>query len=398
MSESPQCTFVVIDSVGIGEAPDAAEYGDAGSDTLGHTADAVGGLSLPNMQKLGLGNIARSTPIAGCPPIDAPVGAYGKAAEKALGKDTATGHWEFMGLVLDEPFRTFPRGFPPKIIDTFLARIGRPRALGNKAASGTEIIAELGEEHVRTGDPIVYTSADPVFQIAAHEDVVPLETLYRWCEIAYDIVIPAGLSRVIARPFVGEHPYTRTYNRRDYALAPPRDTFLDDLQRAGVETLGIGKIPSIYAHAGVAEDVHTKGNAAGIDATVEAMRERTFPFVFTNLVDFDMLYGHRRDPEGYAECLREFDARLPDLMDAMRPGDLLLIAADHGNDPTYAGTDHTREYVPILCWAPDLEQGIDIGVRDTFADIGRTIVDFFGVEPGSTLGTGFLDQLRRSPR
>lgn len=398
MSDAPQCTFVVIDSVGIGELPDAADYGDVGSDTLGHIATAVGGLALPNLRRLGLGNITRPEPILGCEPVADPTGAYGKAAERAFGKDTATGHWEFMGLVLDQPFTTFPDGFPPEIIEPFLERIGRERVLGNRAASGTVIIAELGEEHVRTGDPIVYTSADPVLQIAAHEDVVPLETLYEWCEIAYEIAIPAGLSRVIARPFVGEHPYTRTYNRKDYALAPPRPTFLDALEGAGIGTLGIGKIPSIYAHRGIADEVHTKGNDEGITATAEAMRSRSHRFVFTNLVDFDMLYGHRRNPEGYAECLRAFDRRLPELTEAMRPGDLLVIAADHGNDPTYRGTDHTREYVPIVCWSPAMADGVDLGVRETFADIGRTVLDFFDVTAPAGLGESFLPAIRRTLR
>lgn len=393
----PLCAFVVIDSVGIGELPDAADYGDRGADTLGHIATATGGLNLPNLQRLGLGNIRADAPLLGCEPVDRPEGAFGKCAEKALGKDTATGHWEFMGLVLDRPFTTFPDGFPDSLIDAFLQRIGRSRVLGNCAASGTEIIARLGEEHVRTGDPIVYTSADPVLQIAAHEDVVPVDTLYAWCEAAFELAIPAGLSRVIARPFVGSHPYQRTYNRRDFALAPPRPTFLDRLADAGVSTLGIGKIPSIYAHRGVAAEHHTHGNDEGIDATVRAMGDREHPFVFTNLVDFDMNYGHRRDPEGYARCLEDFDRRLPELMGALRPDDLLLVAADHGNDPTYRGTDHTREYVPVLCYSPAFGAGVDLGVRDTFADIGKTILDFFGLDTTEGLGRSFLDALRRSP-
>lgn len=395
MSVAKQCVFVVIDSVGIGELPDAADYGDVGSDTLGHIAEHEGGLALPNLQRLGLGNIARQTPLLGCAPITNPTGAYGKMTETAFGKDTATGHWEFMGLVLDAPFRTFPDGFPDEILRPFLERIGRPAALGNKAASGTAIIEELGPQHVATGNPIVYTSADPVFQIAAHEDVVPVEQLYEWCEIAYEICIPAGLSRVIARPFVGQHgAYTRTYNRKDYALAPPARTFLRDLEDAGVRTVGVGKIPSIYAHDGIADDVHTAGNEEGIDATLRCMRDRAADFVFTNLVDFDMLYGHRRNPSGYAECLRAFDARLPELLAALGPDDLLLIAADHGNDPTYRGTDHTREYVPVLAYAPSMSGGVDLGVRATFADVGRTIVDYFGAATANPLGESFLSVLR----
>lgn len=390
-----QCTFVVIDSVGIGELPDAEAYGDLGSDTLGHIADHEGGLALPNLRALGLGNIARPTPLLGCGPVGSPTGAFGKAVEQAHGKDTATGHWEFMGLVLDEPFQTFPDGFPDELIAKFLSAIGVDGALGNKAASGTVIIQELGQEHQRTGFPIVYTSADPVFQIAAHESVVPVETLYEWCEAAYEIVIPAGLSRVIARPFIGEFPdYTRTYNRKDFALAPPRRTFLNDLADHGIRTLGIGKIPSIYAHDGIHLERPTKGNADGIEATLGAQRAREAEFVFTNLVDFDMLYGHRRNPAGYAQCLRDFDAKLPEIMAAMQEDDLLLIAADHGNDPTYRGTDHTREYIPVIAWSPSMSAGVDLGVRGTFADIGRTIVEYFGAHTQIPLGESFLGSLR----
>jgi phosphopentomutase len=394
MSTRPLCALVVLDSVGIGEAPDAAAFGDVGADTLGHTAAHVGGLDVPNLRKLGLGNIARPSPIAGCGPIEAPAGAYGRMRETAHGKDTATGHWEFMGLVLDRPFRTYPDGFPDDLIEAFLHEIGLDRVLGNEAASGTEIIARLGEEHVRTGDPIVYTSADPVFQIAAHTDVVPLETLYDWCEAAYHLALLAGLSRVIARPFTGEHPYTRTHDRRDYALPPPRLTYLDELESGGVATVGIGKIPSIYAHRGVEVERPTRGNDHGVDETLKAIGERTCPFVFTNLVDFDSEYGHRRNPEGYARCLEAFDARLPELMAALGPDDLLLITADHGNDPTYRGTDHTREYVPLLAWGPGTRAGVDLGTRATFADLGRTIVDFFGVSTANELGTSFWPAIR----
>lgn len=389
-----RCTFIVIDSVGIGELPDAADYGDVGSDTLGHIAEHEGGLELPNLRALGLGNIERPSPLLGCGPTETPSGGYGKMVETAFGKDTATGHWEFMGLVLDKPFETFPNGFPPDLLDAFLKKIGVDAALGNKAASGTVIIQELGEEHVRTGFPIVYTSADPVFQIAAHEDVVPLETLYEWCEAAYELVIPAGLSRVIARPFVGDFPnYTRTYNRKDYALAPPRRTFLNDLSDAGVITRGIGKIPSIYAHDGIDQEVPTKGNAHGIEETLAAMRDSDAGFVFTNLVDFDMLYGHRRNPTGYAQCLRDFDVKLPEILAELGADDLLLIAADHGNDPTYHGTDHTREYVPMIAYSPSMTSGVNIGTRATFADVGKTIVEFFGGESEIALGTSFLQQL-----
>ncbi len=389
-----RCTFIVIDSVGIGELPDAADYGDVGSDTLGHIAEHEGGLELPNLRALGLGNIKRPTPMLGCGPLSSPTGGYGKMVETAFGKDTATGHWEFMGLVLEKPFKTFPDGFPDELVGAFLNAIGVEEALGNKAASGTVIIQELGEEHVRTGFPIIYTSADPVFQIAAHEDVVPVSKLYEWCEAAYDLCIAAGLSRVIARPFVGDFPdYTRTYNRKDYALAPPRRTFLNDLEDAGVITRGIGKIPSIYAHDGIHQEVPTKGNAHGIEETLNAMRDSDAGFVFTNLVDFDMLYGHRRNPAGYAQCLRDFDAKLPEIIAELGDEDLLLIAADHGNDPTYRGTDHTREYVPMIAYSPKMRQGVNIGTRTTFADVGKTIVEFFCGGSKIEIGTSFLGEL-----
>ncbi len=389
-----KCTLIVIDSVGIGDLPDAAEYGDAGSDTLGHIAAHTGGLRLPNLRAMGLGNIRADRPLLGCEPIEDPTGAYGKMAEIAFGKDTATGHWEFMGLVMEQPFTTFADGFPEDIIKPFLEAIGRDAVLANRPASGTEIIRECGQEHIRTGNPIVYTSADPVFQIAAHEEVVPIETLYAWCEAAYEIVIPRGLSRVIARPFVGDWPdFTRTHRRKDYALAPPRPTFLDELAAAGTRTLGIGKIASIYSDSGVHRSIHTKSNADGIQATIDAMSNADEDFVFTNLVDFDMLYGHRRNPEGYAACLEEFDAALPDICAAMQPDDLLLISADHGNDPTWRGTDHTREYVPVIAWGERVRPA-DLGIRSTFADLGRTVCAYFGVEPTNPLGTSFLRELR----
>ena len=397
-----RCVVVVLDSVGIGEAPDAEAYGDAGSDTLGHTmahAAAIpdlarGGDALPNLAALGLGNIARDgAPLPLIPPAAAPSAAFGRMEERAHGKDTATGHWEFMGLVLDAPFRTFPDGFPPEILEPFLEAIGAPRVLGNKAASGTAIIEELGREHIATGHPIVYTSADPVFQIAAHEDVVPLETLYAWCEAAYAICIPAGLSRVIARPFVGEPgSFERTSGRNDYALEPPRPTYLDDLAAHGVRTLGVGKIGSIYSMQGVAENVKTKDNAAGVAATLAALEREDVDFVFTNLVDFDMKYGHRRNPSGYARCLQEFDDALPSLLAALGPDDLLMITADHGNDPTYRGTDHTREYVPVLAYGRGVSPGRDLGTRATFADLGRTVCAFFGAPTENAAGTSFLEE------
>lgn len=396
---SRQVTLIVLDSVGIGEAADAAAFGDTGSDTLGHIADAAGPLELPNLRALGLGNISRPSPIRGCGPVERPAGFFGRMNETAPGKDTATGHWEMMGLVMDRPFETFPDGFPADLIAAFCEAAGVAGVLGNCAASGTEIIERLGREHAATGLPIVYTSADPVMQIAAHEEVVPLATLYRWCELAYPIALAAGMSRVIARPFVGTWPtYERTYNRKDYALEPPRPTFLDALATAGVAVHGIGKISSIFSGRGVTTEELTHGNPDGIRATLAAMRDRTAPFVFTNLIDFDMHYGHRRDPAGYAQCLRDFDRELPALVGALQPGDLLLITADHGNDPTYRGSDHTRERVPLLGLLQGGTAGIALGDRATFADLGRTILDALDVaaQP-EALGTSFWSTIAEAP-
>ena len=389
-AEAGRAFFIVLDSVGIGELPDAAAFGDVGSHTLGHIMEAVPGTRLPNMQALGLGNIEGFPQLDGVP---APAAAFGKMAEVSQGKDTATGHWEFVGLVLDEPFQTFPDGFPDDILEPFLQQIGKTRALGNQAISGTVIIEQLGEEHVRSGDPIVYTSADPVFQIAAHEDVVPIEELYRWCKIAYDLVIPRGLSRVIARPFTGEAgSYTRTSNRKDFALPPPRRTALDALIDAGVHTVGVGKIHDVYAGCGINASRKTRDNAHGMTETLDlAHTAAPGTLVFTNLVDFDAKYGHRRNPTGYAQALEAFDAWLPAFLQALRPDDLVIITADHGNDPTYRGTDHTREYVPLLTWRQGHTPAHDLGTRASFADIGATLADYFGAEWG--VGESFLASL-----
>lgn len=390
-----QVVVIVLDSVGIGEAPDAADFGDVGSDTLGHIDETVDDFQLPNLARLGLGNIERTSPLTQIPASPQPLGAYGRLQETAIGKDTATGHWEFMGLVMDEPFQTYPDGFPATFIEKFVEVTGVSGVLGNKAASGTVIIEELGEEHIRTGKPIVYTSADPVFQIAAHEDVIPVETLYSWCQAAFDMMSDVGLSRVIARPFIGDGPYERTHRRKDFALEPPRDMILDELSRAGIQTLGIGKISSIYSGRGIAGDSHTKDNADGIVKTIEAMKDDEYDFVFTNLVDFDSKYGHRRNPEGYAECLRQFDRALPDILAALGDEDLLILTADHGNDPTYPGTDHTREFVPLLAYSKSLAQGRSLGTRATFADLGKTVLDYFGVESNNPLGTSFLGEMQK---
>ncbi len=370
--------LLVMDSVGAGEMPDADRYGDAGSNTLGHVAEAAGGADLPTMAALGLGNIL---PLRGVKPAGKARGAFGKCTEMSAGKDTSTGHWELAGLRIDRPFPTFPQGFPEEILGPFRQRTGRG-VLGNTAASGTEIIQKLGSQHVATGDLIVYTSADSVFQIAAHEDVVPVAELHHICRIAREILDPYQIGRVIARPFVGARPgeYVRTYNRKDFAMPPPEPTVLDRLHEAGWPTVGIGKIPDIYCGRGIGEDIHTEGNLDGMQRTREVLERVERGLVFVNLVDFDMLYGHRRDPAGYYACLREFDAQLAALSAGIDPGrDLVMITADHGNDPTFPGTDHTREYVPILAFGPTSAAGVDLGVRGSFADVGATVAEAFGV-------------------
>lgn len=386
---SKRAVLIVLDSVGIGELPDAADFGDLGSHTLGHIAEAVPDFEIPNLRAYGLGNIEGCPQISG---VEAPLANYGRMVELSIGKDTATGHWEFVGCVLDEPFQTFmERGFPDDILDEFIARTGCGGVLGNIAASGTVIINDLGPEHERTKWPIVYTSADPVFQIAAHEDVIDLDTLYRWCEIAYDIVIPRGLSRVIARPFIGAHPnYERTHHRVDYALPPPKETALDRMFAAGVSITGVGKIGNIYAHRAMSEEIHTVDNDDGVRRTLECIRGRD-GLIFTNLVDFDAKYGHRRNPVGYARCLEAFDAQLPGIVDALDDGDLLMITADHGNDPTYRGTDHTREYVPIISLVKGGTAGRELGTRDSFADVGATLAEYFDVP--WEVGESFLAEL-----
>jgi phosphopentomutase len=366
--------ILVADSVGCGALPDAAAYGDAGADTLGHVAGAVGGLSLPALGALGLGHC---TAIAGVPPDPRPRGFHGRMAERSPGKDTITGHWEMMGVVLDRPLALFPDGFPSEIIEPFVREAGVPGVLANRAASGTAIIQELGEEHQRTGKPIVYTSADSVFQIAAHEETVPVETLYRWCEIARRLLDPWRVARVIARPFVGRPgAYVRTYRRKDYAIAIPGRTVLDDLVERGVPVYGIGKIPDIFNHRGFAEEVHTEGNADGLARTAALLDRVDRGLVFVNLVDFDMLYGHRNDAPGYARALEALDRGIPGLLGRLRPDEVLAVTADHGCDPTTPSTDHSREYAPILVHAGG--RGGDLGTRASFADLGATVAEFFG--------------------
>jgi phosphopentomutase len=380
--------WIVLDSVGIGEMPDAAAYGDQGSDTLGNIARQRR-LHLPNLCRLGLANIK---PIAGLEPAAAPIGDFGKCALASPGKDTTTGHWEMAGIHLDKPLPLFPHGFPPEIMQPFEERIGR-RTLGNKAASGTEIIQELGDEHMRTGSPIVYTSADSVFQVAAHEDVIPLFELYKTCETARDLLRgPYEVGRVIARPFTGEPgAFTRTTNRHDYAVPPPRGMLLDQLKAKGVEIYSVGKIFDIFLGRGIGEQQKITSNADGMAKTLAAMDELERGLIFVNLVDFDMLYGHRNDVEGYARALEQVDRWLPALERHLREDDLLILTADHGGDPTTPSTDHSREYVPLLVYGKHAAHGVNLGVRGSLADIGQTVAENFGTSIAT--GKSFLGEL-----
>jgi phosphopentomutase len=384
----PRVIWMVLDSVGAGEMPDAAAYGDAGSDTLGHIASARE-LHLPNMAQLGLGNL-KSLPHVG--PVERPIAAYGKCALASPGKDTTTGHWEMVGIHLSKPFPLFPHGFPPAVIQEFESRIGRG-TLGNCAASGTEIIQQLGEEHMRTGKPIVYTSADSVFQVAAHEEVIPLWELYKICETAREMLRgPLEVGRVIARPFTGQPgSFSRTSNRKDYAVPPPRGMLLDQLQGQKVEVFSIGKIFDVFLGRGIGEYEKTKNNTDGMTKTLAALDEFSGGLLFVNLVDFDQNYGHRNDVEGYAKALEEFDAWLPALYEKLSARDLLIITADHGCDPTTPSTDHSREYVPLLAYRPRKPEGFNLGVRSTLSDIGQTVAENFGAK--IVEGTSFLGAL-----
>ncbi|MEF2964420.1 phosphopentomutase [Paenibacillus sp. M1] len=385
-------TVIVLDSVGIGELPDALKFGDKGAHTLGHILEKVPGANLPNFQKLGLGNIAELPHMA---PAESPTAYFGKMAEISSGKDTMTGHWELMGLKIETPFQTYPKGFPRDLIARFEQETGR-KIIGNKPASGTEILDELGEEHMKTGAWIVYTSADSVFQIAAHEEVIPLEELYRACEIARRLTLEPehSVGRVIARPFVGKPgAFTRTPNRHDYAVSPPEPTVLNALKTAGKDVIAVGKINDIFSGEGITASYPTKSNRHGIDETLRLMEQPFNGLLFTNLVDFDSLYGHRRDPEGYARALEEFDASIPDHLARVGERDLLVITADHGNDPIHTGTDHTREYVPLLVYGKGLNAPGSLGVRATYADLAATIAENFGVH-GTDHGKSFLRQLK----
>jgi phosphopentomutase len=383
-------TLIVLDGAGIGAMPDASEWGDAGSDTFGHICESRQ-LALPNLQSLGLGNIR---PLAGVPATNNPRGGYGKCALKSNGKDTTTGHWEMAGIILERAFPTYPQGFPQAVIDQFIAKTDVPGVLGNIPASGTEIIKQLGEEHVKSGKPIVYTSADSVFQVAAHEEIINLDRLYEICEIARDMLRGEHeVGRVIARPFLGSPgAFYRTENRHDYAVPPPRENLLPLLSEAGLDVVCIGKIASIYDSSGVTQDLTAKNNQQSIDQTIRALQDDTHGLIFSNLVDFDMLYGHRRDTEGYARALEHFDSSWPNIEAAMKEGDLLIITADHGNDPTFPGTDHTREYAPLIVYGKKAKSGVNLGTRASLSDIGRTIAENFGLKLFS--GESFLSELQ----
>ncbi|TGE37779.1 phosphopentomutase [Desulfosporosinus fructosivorans] len=383
--------IIVLDSVGIGEMPDAGKYGDLGSHTLGNIARLRGGLHLPHLEKLGLGNIDSILGVLAHPNPDSN---FGKMAERSVGKDTTTGHWEMAGVILDRPLPTFPHGFPLDFIERYELAIGR-RVLGNVVASGTEIIQRLGDEHVRTGKPIVYTSADSVFQVAAHEDVIPLAELTRICQIARTMLLDdMQVGRVIARPFLGEtgHFY-RSPNRHDFAIDPPHKILMEYVQERGIEVCAVGKIYDIYAGRGITDSETTKGNMEGVRKTLDYMAKVEAGLIMTNLVDFDMLYGHRNNVEGYAQAIEEFDERLPEIYTALRSEDMLIITADHGCDPTMPGSDHTREYVPLLVFGQKLKKGVNLGVRSTFADLGATVAEYLGTEPIAN-GKSFYSEIK----
>jgi phosphopentomutase len=386
--------LIVLDSVGCGALPDAERFGDVGTNTLGHISERVG-LDVPNLAAMGLGNIV---PLKTVPPAASPTACFGKSAEVSAGKDTTTGHWEIAGIIRKRDWPYYPDGFPQEILDQFIEATGVPGVLCNRPYSGTVVINEFGEEHVATKKPIVYTSADSVFQIACHEKVYPPEALYAQCRAARAILTgDHEVARVIARPFVGEGngDYTRTKNRHDFSIAPQGTTMHDVVKEAGLASIGIGKIGDIYEHRGFTEEVRSKDNAEGMEKTLGVMRDLAGDgLIMVNLVDFDMLYGHRRNPEGYRDCLQDFDARVPEFLAALREGDLLIITADHGNDPTHTGSDHTREHVPILATGPGFRSGVDLGRRETFADMAQTLLEHLGLG-GVAHGTSFLGMMKQ---
>jgi phosphopentomutase len=388
--------FIILDSCGIGALPDAEAYGDAGTNTLGNIARAVNGLALPNLERLGLGNVVDAP---GINPVADADGCFGRMMARSKGKDSTTGHWELAGIVTTQAFPLYPEGFPQELLVEFLKATGCGGYLGNKAASGTEIIKELGDEHVRTGFPIVYTSGDSVFQIAAHEHVIPLDKLHEICRVTRENVTIGkhSVGRVIARPFIGtSNAYVRTAGRRDFAVEPPGVTMLDELSEAGIDTVAIGKIDDLFSGRGLKTKIHTTSNADGIGQILEAMKSQPSGFLMANLVDFDMLYGHRQDPHGFARALTEFDAVLPRMRSLLREDDVLLITADHGNDPTDNSTDHTREYVPILTVTQRGPKNIVLGTRQSFADAGKTVLEYFGIQSRTIAGESFLGMIRTS--
>ncbi len=370
--------WMIIDSVGIGALPDSEKFGDVNVNTLGNIVKNYKDIKLPNMLKLGLGNIDGIDSLEG---VKSPIGAFGRASEVSKGKDTTTGHWEMTGVLVETPFKTYENGFPKEIIDEFERKTNR-KVIGNKPASGTAILDELGEQQMKTGEVIVYTSADSVFQIAAHEEIIPLDELYKMCEIAREIMMgDNAVARIIARPFVGQPgAFERTSNRRDYSLSPFEDTVLDNIKNSNLDVIGVGKIEDIFNKQGITEAIHTKDNMDGVDQTINYMKKENNGLIFTNLVDFDSKYGHRRDVKGYKEALEEFDARIPEILENMEDDDILIINSDHGNDPTYKGTDHTREYIPMLICGKNVKSGFNLGTRSSFADIGATVADLLNVK------------------
>ncbi|EQK45938.1 MULTISPECIES: phosphopentomutase [Paraclostridium] len=370
--------WMIIDSVGIGALPDSEKFGDVNVNTLGNIVKNYKDIKLPNMLKLGLGNIDGIDSLEG---VKSPIGAFGRASEVSKGKDTTTGHWEMTGVLVETPFKTYENGFPKEIIDEFERKTNR-KVIGNKPASGTAILDELGEQQMKTGEVIVYTSADSVFQIAAHEEIIPLDELYKMCEIAREIMMgDNAVARIIARPFVGQPgAFERTSNRRDYSLSPFEDTVLDNIKNSNLDVIGVGKIEDIFNKQGITEAIHTKDNMDGVDQTINYMKKENNGLIFTNLVDFDSKYGHRRDVKGYKEALEEFDARIPEILENMEDDDILIINSDHGNDPTYKGTDHTREYIPMLICGKNVKSGLNLGTRSSFADIGATVADLLNVK------------------
>jgi len=391
MKNFKRVIVIVLDGVGAGEAPDAAAYGDVGSNSLGNVARAIGGLNTPNMYELGLGNI---TTIQGVPENKNARGAFGRFQPKSAGKDTVIGHWEMMGIHLPVAFPTYPNGFPQDVLDAFKQATGKD-VLGNKPSSGTEILVELGVEHMQTGKPIVYTSADSVFQIAAHEEVIPLEELYKMCEAARNILQGEhGVGRVIARPFLGDAPenFKRTHHRKDYPRDPAYPTMMQKLVNAGKAVYTVGKIDDIFAHQGITKSNHVLTNIDGIKATLDLLNEDFEGFLFVNLIEFDMIYGHRNDPRGYANALEEFDRYVPEIQKRLKPGDMVLITGDHGVDPTTPGTDHSREYVPLLAFGPQVKPNVDLAIRESLGDIAATLAENFSLEP-QPIGKSFLGDI-----